>query len=274
VFSFVVIADPHLYGSQDAADRLAACVDWVNASRAAESIELVFVAGDLGSRLADAKALLDGLDVPHVPVIGDNSIQSGREVLFDEVFGPHYATLATTLENWSRAPVPVPNTEHGGESYFQNVSFDHRGVHFLGLDWCTRHVGGLEGEQADLHAMPGGTWPWFTNDLDACPKPRLENVVMVSHHPMHDLLGGAGAFSGAEMDLIEAYTKVYADHVYADFAGHYHFPWYEGENAGGFELYVTDATHDDDNTLRLVRVFDDGTRFTYEHEFVVLETGS
>jgi hypothetical protein len=37
---------------------------------------------------------------------------------------------------------------------------------------------------------------------------------------------------------------------------------------GQYELYVTEATHLGPNNLRLVRVYSDGTAFTYHHEHV------
>jgi len=228
------------------------------------------VLGDLGSRRDRVQAVLDPLPVPWIPALGDNAIQGGQETAFDTDLAPHYAALAGVLAGWHKAPVPVANPDAGGESRFQNLSFDHEDVHFVVLDWCTRTIGGLAGEQADLHALPGGTWPWFQNDLDACPKPRLENVVLISHHPMHAAFAGAGAFSGNEMDFLEAFTKLYANDVYADFAGHYHFNWHDGVNDGGFEVFVTDATHEDDVTVRVVRVLDDGVRFAYEHDVVVV----
>lgn len=269
-FSFVAIADPHLYGSLEAETRLQACLDWIAAHEEDEEIHLVFVLGDLGSHLARARELLGALPVPWIPVIGDNAIQAGQEAEFDAVLAPRYAALATTLDGWHQAPTPTWNPDTGADSHFQNFSFDHEDVHFVGLDGCTRTVGGLAGEQADLHAFPGGTWPFFQADLDACPKPRRENVVLLSHHPMHALLGGLGAFSSSERDRIESFTKTHRDHVYADFAGHYHFNWHDAENEGGFEVFVTDATHEDDVTLRLVRVLDDGTTFTYAHALVVV----
>jgi hypothetical protein len=259
-----------VYGAGDAADRLRRCANWVNARRAEERVELVLVAGDLGSDRNLVRTILDTLTVPWVPARGDNSIQGGQEEAFDTDIAPQYAVLATQLANWTRAPVPVANPDTGGNSWFENFSFDHRGVHFIGLDWCTRTIGGIPGEQADLHAFAGGTWRFFRNDLRNCAKPRLENVVMLTHHPMHDFALGAGAFSSGEMNTIENFTAGYADNVSANLAGHYHFNWSEEREAGGFHVHVTDATWDDDVTLRLVRVFDDGTTFSYEHELVVL----
>ncbi|MFV1957996.1 MAG: metallophosphoesterase [Planctomycetota bacterium] len=268
LFSFVVLADPHVSWAPDAAQRLEACIDWIEANRDARAIEVVLVVGDLGTP-GKAKQVLDGLDVPWVPVIGDNVIQGGGEATFDATFEPQYDALATDFPTFVRSPTPVPNGA-GDAFYLQNFSFDHGGVHFIGLDWCTRTIGGATAEQADLHDFPGGTLPFLAADLAACPKDRLENVVLLSHHPMHDVLDGAGSFSPGELDAVEATTAPYADHVVADFAGHYHFAWKDRENAGGFEVFVSDAVWDDDATLRLVTVLDDGTRLQYAQEVVTV----
>lgn len=269
-FSFVIVADPHIYGSAEADARLQDCVDWVNQYREAAGIELVFVVGDLGGELARAKGILDGFSVPWIPLIGDNCVQGHQEEDFETIIGPQHTALAPVLAGWTKAPTPVPNPDVGRDCHLQNFSFDHKGVHFVCLDWCARVFGGMAGEQADLHAFPGGTWPWFQNDVVVCDKSQGENIVMMSHHAMHNFPLVDYAFSAAEEDMITTFTAPYGDHVYADFAGHYHINWHEGVNAGGYEVFVTDATWDDEDTLRIVRVSNNGERFIYDHELVTL----
>ncbi|MHC4223900.1 MAG: metallophosphoesterase family protein, partial [Planctomycetota bacterium] len=140
----------------------------------------------------------------------------------------------------------------------------------LCIDWCTRTIGGPASESADLHDFAGGTWPWFEDESRAGAQGPKECIVMVSHHPMHDLVGGYGSFALAEMERIEALTGSHGDWVYANFAGHYHFDWVETRSAGGYQVVITDATWDDENTFRLVRVFEDSDTFSYEREIVAL----
>ena len=276
IFSFAVIADPHLYGNPDYQARAEAAVQWINDNRVEDDIELVFIVGDVAwgsGKLDVAKTLFDGLEVPYLPLLGDNEIQAGDEAEFDDVFGPHYASMDGVLDNWQRAPTPVWNPERGQDSYFQNFSFDFMGVHFVGLDWCTRVIGGLEGEQADLHDFAGGTWQWFTDDIAAADKSFTENIVMLSHHPMHVapvLPIEVAAFSVAEDETVENFTGGYADNVYADLAGHYHVDFFETRSLGGYDLYVTEAIHLLDTNLRLVRVYSDGSNMTYHHERIVV----
>lgn len=278
LFSFGVIADPHVYGGplSENALKLAETVSWVNANKDLDiyDIELIVVVGDLGggSGLAMAKSILDDLTVPYVPLIGDNETH-GDEELFDATFAPQYASLAGLLENWRKEPTPVWNPQWAQDSWLQNFSFDYRGLHFVAADWASRAGEGLEGEQADLHDFPGGTWPFFTSDIETCGKDALENIVMLSHHPMHvspilqDL--EVASFSPEEVDTLEAFTAAHGDHVYASLAGHYHIDWTESRPDGGYQLYVTEAVHMGIKNLRVVKVFNDtGDAFSYQHQRV------
>jgi hypothetical protein len=96
----------------------------------------------------------------------------------------------------------------------------------------------------------------------------IDSVVLFSHHPMHLF---PGAFDQAEMDSLIARLAPWGDALYASFAGHYHVDmedWPEGASWGAF---VTDATWDDELTIRVVEVSANDRRFTYEHELVVVE---
>ena len=276
LYSFAVIADPHLYGDAEYEARIIATVDWINANAVEKEIELVFLVGDIawgsGGQIDRAKEILDGLTVPYVPIVGDNELH-GSEVAFNDVFGPHYDELALELTNWQKNTTPVWNPDIGADSYFQNFSFDHKGNHFMGIDWCSRIMEGWVGEQADRHDFEGGTWPWFTDQIATCPKPYKENIIMLSHHPMHVapvLPVEVAAFSVEENMLIETFTAGYGDYVYANLAGHYHVWWQEQRVVGQFDLYVTAATHIGENNLKLVRVYTEEDTFTYTHEQVII----
>jgi hypothetical protein len=203
-------------------------------------------------------------------VIGDNVIQGGTESDFDATFASHYSSLVGVLDDFARQPTPVANPDIGGPSHLQNFSFNHNGVRFLCIDWCTRTIGGPTNESADLHDFAGGTWPWFESEIRASAVGKRERIVMVSHHPMHDLVGGYGSFGPAEIGSIEALTGSHGEWVYGNFAGHYHFDWEETRSAGRYEVIVTDATWDDENTFRLVRVFENSDTLSYQREIVAL----
>ena len=172
--------------------------------------------------------------MPYVPIIGDNEIQLGSEQDFDVVFGPHYEGLAAVFDGWSRATPRVYNPVIDDDSFFQNLSFHHRGVHFMGIDWCTRTIGAILGEQAELHDFPGGTWPWFVDDIERASPAMQESIVMASHHPMYPMV--LGAFSEQEYAAIADLVQEHADTVYANFAGHFHNDVHHVMPAG-FELF-------------------------------------
>lgn len=269
LFSFAVFADPHVTAEGENADRLRAAIDWVNVNASAESIEAVVIVGDTawGGGEALAFEILSTLSVPWVPVLGDNEVQYGSEQSFDTVFSPQYQVLANTFEGFERAATPVDNPQYGTPSWFQDFSFNHRGVHLVGLDWCTRHVGGIEGEMADLHDFEGGSWQWLAGDLEALPEGPDDRVVFFSHHPMHL---SPGAFDLAEIELLDGLLSAYDDAVFANFAGHYHVSGDESDPARPLDVYVTDALWDDVNTLRLVAVSGNATALHYAQSLVEL----
>lgn len=268
VFSFAVLADPHLTTDADRTERLEAAVAWLEDHAEPRRIELVFIVGDIGwdGGLPVAKEALDQLPVPYVPILGDNEVQYGAEQTFDTVFQPVFADLESRFDTFNRAPVEVYNPEHDTLSWFQNLSFEHRDVHFVGLDWNAREIGTIFGEMADLHDFDGGSWPWFAARLGILAgQGPTENVVLLSHHPMHM---GVGAFDVDEMDTVAALTSSLAEHVAGNYAGHYHFDMDVTLEDAGYDLHVTDATWDDDNRIRVTEVWSDGTAFEYRQELI------
>lgn len=267
VFTFAVIADPHAYGSADNLARLTDAVTWISDQTAAQDIQLVLVLGDVAwnDGIADARAALDTLPVPYVPINGDNEVHSGEEQALHDGFATHFDHLATVLEDFHRAGVPVWHPEAEQDAWFLNTSFTHGGVHFVGLDWAARGVDGILSEAGHLHDFEGGTWPWFEDELGALGGAAEESVVLFTHIPMH-----LGAFDLEQMAQIAAVTAPMADRVAANLAGHVHVNAEIEVEDGGYTVYVTDAVWDDENTVRLVRVSGNGLRFEFEHELVVV----
>ncbi len=267
-FSFVIIADPHIAGPVEHERRLSVAVDWVNENLDGERIELVCVVGDIGWKKAHqekAREILDRLTVPYVPVLGDNEIESGCEADFHDVFAPPLARLAKTVQNYRRAP-PVVSSAGGEVRTLQNLSFDHRGVHFIVLDWKTRDGG----ESADLHDVPGGTFSWLKDELNRCRERPENSVVLLSHLPMHLNLFYE-VFTKEEDEAMAVVTRPFAKILFANFAGHYHINWQQPRPDWGYDLFITDATWDDEITLRVIGVESAKDKVTYTNRLVTVK---
>ena len=279
-FSFAIIADPHIGGNPDNRAKFETAVDWIIGNRKSKDIELTFVLGDIvwgGSRnnrnLGTAKKILDRLSnngITYIPLIGDNEVQAGCEKEFQEVFGPHFNALSRNLGNWRKASVPVAG------KYLQNFSFDYKGCHFVCPDFNSRKARGQGGE---LHDFAGGSWPWFKNDIERCPKPKNENIVIMTHIGMFSTgfeFADRFVFSEIEMDKIKSFLNDYKDNVDTNYAGHLHLNWYVPVWSELFvPLYhvrVTDETwskiqwpevEDPGLTVRWVQVDNSGTKISY-----------
>ncbi|MHC4170687.1 MAG: metallophosphoesterase family protein [Planctomycetota bacterium] len=280
-FSFAVIADPHISGNPGQNAKLKTAIDWIIGNRDGENIELVFVVGDIGwggprarRNLKQAKEMLDRLDgagIAYVPVIGDNEIQCGSEREFAQTFDSHYRRLSKSLPAWRKAPAPVNG------KYLQNFSFDYKGCHFVCSDFNSRQRGNEGGE---LHDFAGGSWPWFKNDIETCPKNKKESIVIFTHIGMFRTGFGKAdqyLFSPDEMKKIKGFLHGYRDYVDSNYAGHIHQNWHASVWTGLFttiyHVRTTDETWycrqwpevaDRSITVRLVEVDSDGTRVSYK----------
>jgi hypothetical protein len=280
-FSFAILADPHVSGNPERKARFETAVEWIISNKESKNIELTFVLGDIawggsgGKRnLATAKKILDHLSnngITYIPVIGDNEVQSGCEKEFQKVFWPHFNTISGTLDNWRKASIPVAG------KYLQNFSFDYKGCHFVCPDFNSRKA---RGEGGELHDFAGGSWPWFKNDIERCPKPKNENIVIMTHIGMFHTgfeFADQFVFSESEMDKIKGFLNDYKDNVDSNYAGHFHLNWYVPVWSQLFvPLYhvrVTDETwskiqwpevEDPGLTVRWVQVDNSGTKISYQ----------
>jgi hypothetical protein len=290
-FSVAVIADPHCAGDQEHLGRLDSAINWINENKGAKKIELVVLVGDIawgGNNLSDIRQRLDGLTMPYLPVIGDNEVNDGDEITFNNVFSSHFDDLASLLgDSWLKSPVPVLDPRTDQYLYLQNYSFDYKGLHIMCTDWGTRNPGpGLESEQAELFDFEGGTWPWFKQDLQSSIGDNINNTLVFSHHPMHVspvyplIRTDLGAFSVNDFKAITNFTLPFKDYFYANYAGHYHVPWYQDVREGGYKVYVVRALHQpsqlantkilEEPTIELINVTKQGNGFSYKNLLVFL----
>lgn len=270
LFSFAVLADPHVTTGLESQERLAAAVARVNQEAEARDLGLVFVVGDLGwdGGLEITRALLDQLSVPYAPVLGDNEVHFGDEQTFDQVFSSQYELLAATFQDWRRGTVEVIDPQRGETLWLQNFSFVFEDLRFVGLDWCSRDDGTLASELATLHDFEGGTLPFLEDEISTLADGPREDVLLFSHHPMIFFPGG---FVEADWEKIVGVTSPAGHRVAGAYAGHLHVNYEEAIEEAGYDLFITDATFDDELTIRFVSVHGDGQRHSYVQELVVVE---
>jgi hypothetical protein len=290
-FSIAVIADPHCGGGQDQWDRIDLAIKWINDNKTDRKIDMVVIVGDIawgGDNLAKIKSKFDGLSIPYMPVMGDNELHAGDEITFDSVFSNNFDELALMYgESWNKAPVPVIEPQTGKSLFLQNYSFDHKGLHIMCTDWCTRKLDGLlEGEQAELFDFDGGTWSWFKNDFESSVGDIKNNILVFSHHPLHvspayplsriDL----GAFCYDDFKTITDFTLPFQDYIFASYGGHYHVPFYQTVREGGYNVYAVRSLHQmsqlkdtslfEEPTIKLINVTKNGDTFDFQNLLVYL----
>jgi len=265
-FAMAVVADSHLGGSAEPAERLRAAVTWINDHRESRQIDIVPVLGDIGwgEGLVPAKEILDELAVPYVPVLGDNEVYFGDEERFNTVFANQYDLLADHFEDWRKSELPVWNPEHEKESHFQTFAFSHMGLDFVVLDWASRSSHVVLSEMAERHDFEGGVWPWFVEHLDRVGEGLNHHVVFLTHNPM---FMGPGGFSYEDFGVVSEETLPHDQAIWANLAGHLHFDGtIELTPEAGYDVHLIDALWDDLITIQVVEVYRNSEGFSFVRE--------
>jgi len=107
-------------------------------------------------------------------------------------------------------------------------------------------------------------------ELELCRERPENSVVLLSHLPMH-VNFFYRVFTKEEDEAIAVVTKPFDKILFADFAGHYHINWTQPRPDWGYDLFVTDATWDDEITLRVVGVESAKDEVTYTNRLITLE---
>ena len=257
---FIQISDPHVGGGDygtagyddlppvgdqgGGAQYLRTCVDWINDNYGYYGIEFVIVSGDMThsaewSEFSKAKEILDSLEIPYVPVLGnhdvwpytdDDEAEYGYgDEYFKDTFDDTFDDLAQFFDNWDDGTRldQVWNPEVGYYCYFQNFSFDFEGFHFVIADFNTREHAPFDepgiGPEADMHNFDGGTWPWFQDDIDNANHGD-DNIYIIAHHPLRNTAQlPLFAFSSGEYSSITSFLNGYKNNIGLWAAGHIHY---------------------------------------------------
>ena len=268
-FSFAAIADPHIAGTPEYTERLQSTVDWIDANRGERSIELVVVLGDIGwgEGLETAASILETLEVPFVPVIGDNEGHFGSGEDFDALFAEQFAELEELGTDWVHRDVPVYDPVSDQDIWLQNYAFTYLGLRWVICDWASRVDDVVLGETGALHDYDGGTLSFLEEQLEDLEAYDDESLILATHNPMFLIPGG---FDLDQSATVNALTAPVGEKVAMNLAGHFHIDHEESVEDGGYDVYVVDAVWDDVKTVRMIEVWFDGVTFTYEHELVIV----
>jgi 3',5'-cyclic AMP phosphodiesterase CpdA len=263
-FSFIHLTDIHIgegfgdYGSPGflndimpegdvgySAERLRHAVNWINAHAAQFNIRFVVVTGDITdsaerSEFEKAKEILNALNIPYVPQIGNHDIWPylsyqneaeyayGDSVMY-EVFKDVYDSLKNFFDVWDDGTrlSRVYNPESGFEHYHQNFMFEYQGFGFLMFDHNPRYHVPVEepgiGPEARLNDFPGGSFDWLTNTLENYSNKGVHNIFLLTHQPPHR--DPISLVNGLPIDQYDKITKAllpYSQHLAFWLAGHVH----------------------------------------------------
>ncbi len=258
--------DPAVFSDSEAP--LAEAVAAINQLAAGgEGPAFVWVLGDLSdsgerSELLRSRALLDALELPWLPLLGNHDVwpyswdpqaevwQEAEGPVGDawmwELFADPFAEAREALPDLALAPAAwEPSLQ--AELPFVAFAFSHCGVRFVALDTSTRtHAADGEpgvGPEAALFEGEGAPWPWLLEDLTTGPGAQQPRAVILGHHPFTRSSMVAfeqQAFDRMEEDLLEAGLD---QRVQAFFGGHLHLAT-EAEGPAGIPVVLSAATKD------------------------------
>ena len=225
---------------------LSGVVDWINANKDEEDIRFVAVTGDITgsaeeSEFRKAKEILDRLQIPYVPLLGNHDIwpyiNYGNEAEYAygdsimlAVFEDNFQANKLFFDKWSDGTrlTKTYNEESGHYHQLVNYSFVYNGFTFIVLDWNPRyHVKKAEpgiGPEPSLHDYEGGTLPWLIENLKNPLEEGEKNIILFTHHPPQRDISAIFnfGFTVSQFQQLSQEILPYKNKTSAWLAGHVH----------------------------------------------------
>lgn len=222
-------------------ERLKKAVQWVNDNCNAKKIKFVAVLGDISengqfSEMKKAREILDGLQIPYFPVIGNHDVWSRYNYVKDSrtgviersdpvAIGDAYFKDVFFDEEFFRQQcekLGVTQWDFDSDTELYNYAFVYKGVKFIGLDFVRRDPGGDWPPTAALHDV---TKAWLEKHL-YIPN---NQPILLSHHPM--IANKASFWDLSPLwAIINNAENNFGTKILADFAGHIHSNFDEYES--------------------------------------------
>jgi parallel beta-helix repeat protein len=247
-------------GNYQLTTRLSTIVNWINEHEESNNIHFVAVLGDISdsgekSELIKARDILNGLNVPYIPVIGNHDIWPYTQLVDDNQYwrdlrlttaipqvsgptiNPDYPRTRPAIgdqffneifwqqNNENREKIEKlfgdsfrRQTDPIEYEYIQNYVFTYKGIKFIALDFIDRNP--TEDTQSAGAKLNTDTEWWLGVNLSP-----NEKTILLSHHPMfydRSLWGAKVGFSKPEAQLIGQIIKDSGAVIIKNFAGHTH----------------------------------------------------
>jgi len=236
------------------------------------NIKFVVVLGDIAdtgeySEFLKAREILNELEIPYVPIIGNHDIwpytqkinvdpdgglgghirslsvkskAEGEEALgdeyFEEVFWKGNSENVQKIRNLFSSFERQEDLEgYNGADYFHNYYFSYVNINFVSLDFASRWENELLGFSPVNSDLNIETMNWFIEKL----KNTTEKTIVFTHYPFSDHLPDIG-FISSDLENIIGVIDNYSGNI-LNFAGHMHLNFVREPEDKSYAIVTTEA---------------------------------